>query len=259
MEDVHAVATGVQGQLFAAGARRLAVVDTIEEIEHRYAARLIKEVKLVHPPAPVLTLSTCTIHACVVCRMPTFDDEAETIPRDGMQHTVIPDREAVTRRWNRSIMQPFRRRPMRERPYMRLAILLVAGVAILFAAGYAMVEKAEHLHFNPHQLYVALMAMAPIGVLLLFLLGEAFPNRRVNAGLGAVFAVIFVGAFVGARTQAGIGDDAFLGAMISHHSQAITACGNGNLKDARILAFCERMTADHRDEIARLEAIIAAR
>lgn len=148
---------------------------------------------------------------------------------------------------------------MRERPYMRLAILLVLGVAILFAAGYALVEKTDHIHFSPNQLYIALMAIAPIGVLLLFLLGEAFPDRRVNAGLGAVFAVIFIGAFVGARTQTGIGDDAFLGSMISHQSHAITACGNRNLKDPRVVAFCARMTAGRRAEIAELEAILASR
>ena len=190
---------------------------------------------------------------------PTFVEPITiSSPIAGIRQQVIPARR-VTRALNHPILTAIGRRRMRERPYMRLALLLVLGVAILCAAGYALVETTDHIHFSPNQLYVALMAMAPIGVLLLFLLGEAFPDRRVNAGLGAVFALVFLGAFTGARTQAGIGDGAFPGAMISHHSQALAACRNRNLKDPRILAFCARMTADRRAEIAELEAILAAR
>lgn len=146
---------------------------------------------------------------------------------------------------------------MRERPYMRLAIVLFGGLLVLLGVGHALTERVEHIHVSADHIYLALMAMAPIGILLLFLLGEAFPSKKMNYGLGAAFAVIFLGAFVGARTQAGVSEADFAGAMITHHSHAVTRCGAASLKDPRLIAFCERMTTRNRAEIAELESILA--
>lgn len=148
---------------------------------------------------------------------------------------------------------------MRDRPYARLAVALAVGVAAVFFAGYALIERAEHMHFSVNHLYVALMAMSPLGVLMLFLLGEAFPNRRANALLSAAFAAVFLASFAGARTQTGVGDDAFLGTMIAHHSHAVMSCRNATLTDPRIVAFCDRMVERHHADIAELEAIMARR
>jgi hypothetical protein len=146
---------------------------------------------------------------------------------------------------------------MRERPYMRLAIVLVGALFVLLAVGHALTERVEHIHISADHIYLALMAVAPIGILLLFLLGEVFPSRKMNYGLGAGFAVIFVGAFIGARTQAGVSESDFAGAMITHHSHAVTRCGNASLKDPRLIAFCDRMTTRNRAEIAELQSILA--
>jgi hypothetical protein len=148
---------------------------------------------------------------------------------------------------------------MRERPYMRLAVVLIGSFVVVLGVGHALTERAEHIHVSADHLYLALMAIAPIGILLLFLLGELFPSKKMNYGLGAAFAVVFVGAFVGARTQAGVSESDFAGAMISHHSHAVTRCGNASLKDPRLIAFCERMTTRNRAEIAELENILGKR
>lgn len=145
---------------------------------------------------------------------------------------------------------------MRERPYMRLAIVLFGALIVMLGVGHALTARAEHIHVSADHIYLALMAVAPIGMLLLFLLGELFPSRKMNYGLGAAFAVIFVGAFIGARTQIGVSESDFAGAMISHHSQAVTRCGNTSLKNPRLIAFCERMTTRNHAEIAELEQIL---
>jgi len=140
---------------------------------------------------------------------------------------------------------------------MRLAIILFGAMILTLGVGHALTARAEHIHISADHIYLALMAVAPIGILLLFLLGEQFPSKRMNYGLGAVFAVVFAGAFVGARTQAGVSESDFAGAMISHHSQAVTRCGNASLTDPRLMAFCARMTARNHAEIAELETILA--
>ncbi len=140
---------------------------------------------------------------------------------------------------------------------MRLAIVLFGALIVMLGVGHAMAARAEHIHISADHIYLALMAVAPIGMLLLFLLGELFPSKKMNYGLSAAFALVFVGAFVGARTQTGVSESDFAGAMISHHSHAVTRCGNASLKDPRLIAFCERMTARNHAEIAELEQILA--
>lgn len=146
---------------------------------------------------------------------------------------------------------------MRERPYMRLAIVLFGALIVILGVGHALTARAEHIHISADHIYLALMAVAPIGMLLLFLLSELFPSRKMNYGLGAAFALVFVGAFVGARTQTGVSESDFAGAMISHHSQAVTRCGATRLKNPRLVAFCERMASRNHAEIAELEDILA--
>lgn len=139
---------------------------------------------------------------------------------------------------------------------MRLAVVLIASFFVLLAVGHVLTERVEHIHVSADHLYLALMAIAPIGILLLFLLGEVFPSRKMNYGLGGAFALIFVGAFAGARTQTGVSETDFARAMISHHSQAITRCGNISLQDPRLVAFCGRTTERNRAEIVELESIL---
>jgi hypothetical protein len=140
---------------------------------------------------------------------------------------------------------------------MRLSIVLFGSFLVLLAVGHALTQRVEHIHVSADHLYLALMAVAPIGMLLLFLLGELFPSKKMNYGLGAAFALVFAGAFIGARTQTGVSESDFAGAMISHHSQAVTRCGSTSLKNPRLVAFCERMTSRNHAEIAELEDILA--
>jgi hypothetical protein len=139
---------------------------------------------------------------------------------------------------------------------MRLAIVLFGALIVMLGVGHALTARAEHVHISADHIYLALMAVAPIGMLLLFLLGELFPSRKMNYGLGAAFALVFAGAFIGARTQTGVSESDFAGAMISHHSQAVTRCGNTSLKNPRLVAFCARMTTRNHAEIAELEQIL---
>jgi hypothetical protein len=139
---------------------------------------------------------------------------------------------------------------------MRLAIILVVGLIVVLGVGHALTGRVDHVHLGADHLYLGLMAVAPIGVLLLFLLGETFPSRKMNYGLGGAFALVFLGAFVGARTQAGVSEADFAGTMIGHHSRAITRCDNAGLRDPRLTAFCARTTARNRAEIVELQRIL---
>ena len=145
---------------------------------------------------------------------------------------------------------------MRGRPYLKLGVLMLAVVVVVLALRHVMAAETAHIRFSPHHLYMALMVMSPLGVMMLFLLGELFRDRRVNLALTGVFALVFAGAFLGQRTQAGVGDEAALAALIGHHSHTLHVCAEAHLTDPRVIALCERLTALHRRDIAEMHALL---
>lgn len=146
---------------------------------------------------------------------------------------------------------------MGARPYLKLALLLVAGVAAVLALCHAMVADALHIRFSLHHLYLAVMVMSPLGVLMLFLLGEIFRDRRLNTAMAGVFALLFTGAFLGQRDQAGVRDQEAVAALIGHHSNTLHVCEQARLSDPRVIALCDRIGTLHAAHLDELHGILA--
>ena len=71
--------------------------------------------------------------------------------------------------------------------------------------------------------------------------------------------MIFVGSFVGMRTQAFVGDDEFLRSMIPHHSGAVLMCEQASLTDPEIIALCDGIVRGQQEEIAQMQALLEKR
>jgi uncharacterized protein (DUF305 family) len=143
--------------------------------------------------------------------------------------------------------------------YGRLAASLgVSGLA-MHALSYSEIDVASHFHLSLSNGYMTLMMVAAMGLIMLTVMREMFGNARLNAGLYAGFALLLVGAFLLGRTQALVGDDAFLRSMIPHHSRAILVCQEAELADPQIMELCAGIIETQREEIREMEAIIERR
>ena len=58
------------------------------------------------------------------------------------------------------------------------------------------------------------------------------------------------------RTQALIGDNQFLRAMIPHHSGAILMCEKSAITDPQIKQLCTGILASQKAEIAQMKALL---
>lgn len=148
---------------------------------------------------------------------------------------------------------------MDRKAYLTLAAVLSVNTAIMFVLTFAMIARWSHFHANLNNLYMALMMVAPMGVIMLLAMPKMFPDRKLNLGLHAFFAVLFLAAYFGGRSQAAVGDDGFLRAMIPHHSRAILVCEEAQLSDPRNVDLCARIVEAQRREIAEMEGIMASR
>ena len=98
-----------------------------------------------------------------------------------------------------------------------------------------------------------------MGLIMLVAMSSMLKNTRLNLALSAFFALLLIGAFTASRVEALVGDDAFLGSMIPHHSRAIHMCQEAELSDPQIVDLCGRIIEAQREEIAEMEGIIARR
>jgi hypothetical protein len=141
--------------------------------------------------------------------------------------------------------------------YRNLMIELVADFAVMYLVMYAMIRSLDHFRFNVDNVYMTLMMVAPMAIIMLTSMRSMFTNRRLNWAIRAGAAAVFMVAFGAMRTQAAVGNEQFLKAMIPHHSGAILMCQEASVTDPEILALCRDIVRSQQEEIARMEALLA--
>jgi uncharacterized protein (DUF305 family) len=120
---------------------------------------------------------------------------------------------------------------------------------------FSMIDGWGDFRNNLNMLYMAITMWAPMGIFMLATMPGMFPNRRANAALYLLFAILTTTSFWATRAQALIDDRQFIASMIPHHSGAILMCREASLSDPELVTLCEEITKAQREEIDQMEAI----
>lgn len=145
---------------------------------------------------------------------------------------------------------------MIRKHYLMLGFNLVVSAVVMYLVMFTMIWTVADFYNNLNTLYMALMMVAPMGMLMLAMMRMMYPNRRLNLLLHALFALVFLLAFWGMRAQAAVGDRQFLRSMIPHHSGAILMCERAPVRDADIVVLCDQIIDSQAREIAQMKAIL---
>ena len=140
--------------------------------------------------------------------------------------------------------------------YGKLAITLGISFVIMLLLTYSMIRTWDHFYLNLANIYMALMMVAPMGILMIFIMWSMFKNKRLNIILTAALAVVFAVIFAFGRAETFIGNEQFLKSMIPHHSRAILMCQEANITDAEIKDLCQQIVSSQQEEIAQMKAIL---
>jgi uncharacterized protein (DUF305 family) len=146
---------------------------------------------------------------------------------------------------------------MMKNAYASLALQTVVSGIIMYLVMFVMIDSLSSFYNNLNMLYMTLMMVAPMVVLMILAMRHMFPSRPANNALLIGAVVVFAGAFALIRTQATIGDTAFLRSMIPHHSGAILMCREASIRDPEIKALCEGIIRSQAQEIDQMKAILA--
>jgi uncharacterized protein (DUF305 family) len=136
---------------------------------------------------------------------------------------------------------------------------MLLSLVIMYFVMFTMIYSLGEFYNNLNMFYMALMMAAPMGALMLLMMRSMFTNRSLNGILYALFAAIFVLAYIGVRSQALVGDNQFLRSMIPHHSGAILMCEQASLKDPEIKSLCGSIIISQKQEIDQMKQLLRPR
>jgi hypothetical protein len=102
-------------------------------------------------------------------------------------------------------------------PYVRLGVTLGLGAVVMFLVLYGMIGVPGGSGPALGMACLALMLVAPLGVLMLLIMPHLYRSLRANLILYAGFACLFLGAWAAMRSPALADDQASLRAAIAQH------------------------------------------
>ncbi|MBW8306447.1 MAG: DUF305 domain-containing protein [Thiobacillus sp.] len=140
--------------------------------------------------------------------------------------------------------------------YKKFALTLSINAVLMFFITYAMIDTVDHFYPNINRAYMSLMMVAPMAMVMLFVMRGMYQNAKRNAMLYALFAGVFIVSFALARTQTPVGNEQFLRSMIPHHSSAILMCQQSAITDREIIDLCAEIVKTQKEEIAQMKAIL---
>ena len=141
--------------------------------------------------------------------------------------------------------------------YGRFLAMIATSTVVMFGLMYLNTYALSHVHFSQTRMWMALyMGGAMAAIMLAFMLGM-YANRRANLAILGGAALAFVAGLALVRSQATVGDEAWMRAMIPHHSIAILTSSRAHLSDPRVRALADAIVATQESEIAEMERYLA--
>lgn len=141
--------------------------------------------------------------------------------------------------------------------YRRFAAMIATSTVVMFALMYSTVSEWEHVRWSQMRFWMALYMGATMAVIMLAFMLGMYKDRRKNMAIFAGAALVWGVGYLLARSQATVGDVAWMKAMIPHHSIAILTSERADISDPRARRLADEIIEAQRREIAEMEALIA--
>lgn len=140
--------------------------------------------------------------------------------------------------------------------YARFAAMIATSTVIMFGLMFLNVFSFDDVFFSQTRAWMALLMGAVMAIIMLAFMLPMYKNRRANIGIFVGSAVVFAAALWLVRSQATVGDVAYMKAMIPHHSMAILPSERANITDPRVRELADDIISTQREEIAQMKALI---
>ena len=145
---------------------------------------------------------------------------------------------------------------MDKNKYARFGAMIATSTLVMFGLMYLNTYALDHIFFSETRAYMALYMGAVMAIIMLgFMLGM-YKDRRINIGIFLSSIAVLAGSLWLVRSQATVGDVAWMKAMIPHHSIAILTSERANISDPRVRELADEIIEAQRREIDEMKELI---
>lgn len=140
--------------------------------------------------------------------------------------------------------------------YTRFGIMIVVSTIIMYGLMFLNVFQIDHIYNSQTRMYMALIMGSAMAIVMLLFMWKMYTRRIVNAVILTVSAVVFTLSLWLVRSQVTVGDEAWMKAMIPHHSIAILTSERANISDPRVRKIADGIIESQQREIAEMKKLI---
>jgi uncharacterized protein (DUF305 family) len=140
--------------------------------------------------------------------------------------------------------------------YTTFAQMIIAATVIMFGLMYLNTYSIDHVFFSESRAFMALIMGATMAAVMLAFMWKMYPNKSANIGIVVGSLAVFAISLWLVRSQATVGDVAYMRAMIPHHSIAILTSERANITDPRVRKLADGIIAAQKKEIAEMKEYI---
>jgi magnesium-transporting ATPase (P-type) len=140
--------------------------------------------------------------------------------------------------------------------YTKFGAMIATSTVVMLGLMYLNTYEWSHVFWSETRFYMAFLMGAVMAAIMLAFMRGMYTNRRANIGIFAGSAVVFVLALFLVRSQATIGDESWMKAMIPHHSIAILTSERANINDRRVRDLADSIIEAQRREIREMKWLL---
>lgn len=134
--------------------------------------------------------------------------------------------------------------------------MIATSTVVMFGLTYLDTYSPDHVFFSETRVFMALIMAAAMALVMLGFMLHTLPSRRANAGIVVAGVLVFGLALWLVRSQATVGDVAYMRAMIPDHSIAILTSERAQIDDPRVRKLADGITEAQRREIGEMKSLI---
>src|SRR5690625_1566940 len=147
-------------------------------------------------------------------------------------------------------------RSMNMKMYLRFAAMLLTAMVVMYWVMFVGSWEWAHVRFSQSRIFMAVTMGGAMGLVMLAWMLNMYKNARANVIVVVVSLGLLAGGTAVDRSQATVGDAAFMGAMIHHRSLAITRSERAGIEDVRVCELAVEISEAQRREISEMDWLI---
>lgn len=140
--------------------------------------------------------------------------------------------------------------------YWRFAAMIGTSTVVMFGLMYLNTYAIEHVFYSQTRAWMALVMGATMAVVMLGFMWGMYKNSVAKIAILAASLTVFAGALWLVRSQATVGDVAYMKAMIPHHSIAVLTSERAHIRDPRVRLLADRIIEAQVREIDEMKQLI---